>query len=63
MTEVKKDCNNCRYSGMDMDMEPYCVHPEVRKRMPYGQILSSLAAPTQPGRECEGLKLWEPRER
>lgn len=37
---------------MDMDMEPYCVHPEVLKRMPYGQILSSIEAPTIKGKEC-----------
>jgi hypothetical protein len=61
--EEKKErsCDQCKYCGMDMDMEPYCVHPQVLKRMPYGQILSSLAAPTRDGRECEGLKLWEAR--
>ena len=59
----EKSCNTCQYSGMDMDMEPYCAHPEVLKTMPHGQILSSLAAPTRPGRECEGLKLWELRVR
>jgi hypothetical protein len=24
---------------MDMDMNPYCAHPKVLKRMPYGQAL------------------------
>lgn len=48
---------------MDMDLEPYCVHPEVLRRMPYGQILSSTASPTQEGSECgPNRKLWEERE-
>lgn len=60
---TKRECRDCKYCGMDMDMEPYCVHPEVLKRAPYGQILSSIAAPTVKGNECEpDLKLWEERE-
>lgn len=59
---VERRCHACRYCGMDMDMEPYCVHPEVLKRAKYGQILSSIAAPTAPGHECENKRLWEARE-
>lgn len=60
---TKRECRDCKYCGMDMDMEPYCVHPEVLKRMPFGQILSSIAAPTIEGKECgPSKKLWEERE-
>jgi len=34
-------CQNCDYSGMDMDMDPYCAHPEVLKKHPYGLVLHS----------------------
>lgn len=40
MTE-KKDCRDCDYSGMDMDMDPFCVHPNVLKEHPYGLVLHS----------------------
>lgn len=61
MTAQKK-CMDCKHSGMDMDMQPYCAHPEVCKRMPYGQILASLASPTRDGNECgPDRRLWEQR--
>lgn len=62
VTPGERDCRTCRYCGMDMDMEPYCVHPKVLERAPHGQTLSSLDAPTRPGRECEGNKLWAAKE-
>ena len=57
----EKTCMTCKHSGMDMDMDPYCAHPEVLKRMPYGQSLASPSAPTRSGRECDEYKLWEIR--
>lgn len=61
MTDNK--CDTCQYCGMDMDMDPYCSHPEVLKRMPYGQTLCSLDAPTRKGKECgPDRKLWKIRE-
>lgn len=29
-------CGNCDYCGMDMEMEPYCVHPLIVKKFSYG---------------------------
>lgn len=31
MTNTCMSGNNCKSCGMDMDMEPYCVRPEVIK--------------------------------
>ena len=36
----KKSCFDCKYAGMDMDMEPYCDHPQTLVTMPYGSKLS-----------------------
>jgi hypothetical protein len=53
----KRECRECRYSGMDMDLQPYCGHPAVLKRMPHGQVL------WQGIEECPGPShpLWEAR--
>jgi hypothetical protein len=37
----KKSCFECDYSGMDMDMDPYCAHPTLLKDHPYGVVLHS----------------------
>lgn len=29
-------CSTCKYCGMDMEMNPFCVHREVTKKYPYG---------------------------
>jgi hypothetical protein len=45
---------------MDMDMEPYCVHPTVSASHPYGLLIDSAIK-----RFCgdgDKLKLWEPRK-
>ena len=34
--ELDKSCFNCNYCGMDMDMDPYCVHPNVLRSNPFG---------------------------
>lgn len=59
----KRSCRGCRHSGMDMDMEPYCAHPDVLKRAPHGVHLSNSTAPTRAEYECPlpGLPLWEVR--
>lgn len=36
---VERQCITCKHAGMDMDMNPYCAHPTVLKRMPHGQAL------------------------
>jgi hypothetical protein len=58
MTE-KKRCSGCRHCGMDMDMDPYCAHPQTLVTMPYGSNL----ARRDPARDhCgEEMKSWEPR--
>lgn len=55
----ERRCQECKFSGMDMDLDPYCANPEVLKRMPYGQTLC------RPVPECPKEKnrpLWEPRK-
>ena len=37
----KKECYKCKYSGMDMDMDPYCFHPNTQINFPYGLVLKS----------------------
>lgn len=56
----EKNCRNCKWSGMDMDMDPYCIHPNVAKEHPYGLVLHNPKI----GKFCERekLPLWEPRE-
>ena len=29
-------CFDCKFCGMDMDMDPYCAHPKVIEHNPYG---------------------------
>ena len=29
-------CSSCNFCGMDMDMAPYCSHPNVTLDHPYG---------------------------
>ncbi len=31
-----RDCFDCQHCGMDMDMDPYCAHPDVLKTNPSG---------------------------
>jgi len=43
---------------MDMDMDPYCAHPEVIKKHPWGLVINSAIRDF-----CtEDLKLWEERK-
>jgi hypothetical protein len=39
---MDRDCINCKHSGMDMDMDPYCAHPLVLEKYSYGLVLRSL---------------------
>lgn len=48
----------CAYCSLDMDMDFFCVHPNVLKNHPYGLYLRNVR---KPGGICEGGKLWEPR--
>lgn len=34
-----KNCRDCKWAGMDMDMEPYCAHPQTLVTMPHGSNL------------------------
>jgi hypothetical protein len=49
-------CSGCDHCGMDMDMEPYCVHPNVVKEHPHGLNISPALA-----RFCHH-ELWTPRK-
>lgn len=31
-----KRCFDCAHCGMDMDMDPYCAHPQVTVTAPHG---------------------------
>lgn len=60
MSRDEKNCRDCKHCGMDMDLDPYCAHPKVLKRVPYGQVLY-LPVP-----ECplgKGHPLFEARKR
>lgn len=39
MADKKRDCFECDHCGMYMDMDPYCVAPEVTKKHPYGLVV------------------------
>lgn len=38
---MKRECLNCDFCGMDMDMDPYCVAPAVVAENPYGSSVNS----------------------
>lgn len=67
-------CEKCDFCGMDMDLEPYCVHPQVLKTNSYGSNCNVVRG----AKLCEGdtrlklphynlcgqeAKLWEIRKR
>lgn len=43
-----KSCTSCKHCGMDMDMEPYCVHPKVIAIGPYGINTNRIRGTKQP---------------
>ena len=43
MEEVKNACRDCDHCGMDMDMDPYCAHPDVVKIHIHGLALHTGA--------------------
>jgi hypothetical protein len=51
----------CRYWGADMDMDPFCVHPEAMRRSPtfglYTRAMSAEGLCTHG--EKGGYQLWE----
>jgi hypothetical protein len=53
-------CSGCNFCGMDMDMDPYCVHPQVLKVHPWGVGLTT--ALNSFCRQGDKLTLWEKRE-
>lgn len=57
---MERHCRNCKHSGMDMDLDPYCSHPDVLKEHPYGLVLFS----SEIAKFCERekLPLFEERE-
>lgn len=68
----RRNCTECRYCGMDMDMDPYCAHPEVLKTNRWGSSVNVVrGAPLRGdderrrlsyyGRCGQEAKLFEPR--
>ena len=39
MSTTERHCYGCKWSGMDMDMDPYCAQPKVLETSPYGRVL------------------------
>ena len=39
--EEIRSCRDCKHSGMDMDMDPYCGAQKVREAHPHGLVLHS----------------------
>lgn len=58
MTE--KSCDTCLHRCMDMDLDPYCYHPELGKTNRFGLILSRNRVEVCNGSEGEKpYLLWE----
>lgn len=56
-----KQCYECDYAGMDMDMDPYCVRPEVMgEKYKYG--LYTRRARAKDGECGIEAKYFEPRK-
>jgi TPP-dependent indolepyruvate ferredoxin oxidoreductase alpha subunit len=53
-------CSGCNHCGMDMDCEPFCTHPTVQAKHPYGLVIDQ--AITNFCGDGDTLKLWEKRE-
>ncbi len=53
-------CSGCDYCGMDMDMDPFCVHPTVKAKHPIGLNISTAIRDFCG--EGDKLKLWKKRE-
>lgn len=52
-------CTTCDHCGMDMDMDPYCVHPAVLVQHSHG-LVTRRALPLFCGGEEH--QLWTPRK-
>jgi predicted metal-binding protein len=51
-------CSTCKHCSMDMEMDPFCTHPEVARYHRWGLNLNKAVSEF-----CgENLKLREPRE-
>ena len=51
-------CSTCKHCSMDMDMDPFCTHPEVARYHRWGLNLSKAISEF-----CgEDLRLREPAE-
>ena len=46
---------SCDFCGMDMDMDPYCVHKKILKNKPYGLYIRHAL------QECKG-EWWKKRK-
>lgn len=53
-------CSGCKHCAMDMDMDPFCTHPNVIKKHPIGLNISS--AIKEFCLDGHDLSLWEKRE-
>lgn len=43
-----KHCTDCKHSGMDMDMGPYCAHPDVLKTNSFGSSCNVVRGASLP---------------
>ncbi len=50
-----KRCFNCDHCGMDMDMDPYCAHPDVLKTNPHGSNVNVVRGAAAITDERSGL--------
>ena len=56
-------CSGCKHCGMDMDMDPFCTHPTVKAKHPYGlNIGPAINGFCGKDGKMEELTLWEARE-
>lgn len=53
-------CSGCKFCGMDMDMDPYCVHPTLKAEHPDGLNIGK-AIQRFCGDNTGKLTLWEKR--
>lgn len=56
-------CSSCKHCAMDMEMDPYCVHPTVKIYHRYGvNISKAIRDFCGEGGDSDKLKLHEPRQ-
>ncbi len=56
---MDNNCHTCLHRCMDMGMDPYCSHPIVLKRMPYGRALYTGTPEECREPKSDDYRLWE----